>query len=114
MIALPIFLQMVLEYNALEAGLSLAPLSLSMFAVAMLAGRRAGRPAPEPIIRAGFALLLVGVAALDPVVPRADSGLVAGAPAHGRGLRPRPARLAAEQLHPVADRRGAHQRGGRA
>src|SRR5580765_4867833 len=35
MIALPIFLQMTLEYNALEAGLSLAPLSLSMFAVAM-------------------------------------------------------------------------------
>ena len=41
MIALPIFLQMVLEYNALQAGLSLAPLSLSMFAVA-LAGRAAG------------------------------------------------------------------------
>src|SRR3954452_19045150 len=34
MIALPIFLQMVLEYNALQAGLSLAPLSLSMFAIA--------------------------------------------------------------------------------
>ena len=47
MIALPIFLQMVLEYNAMEAGLSLAPLSLSMFAVALLAGKRAGRPAPE-------------------------------------------------------------------
>ena len=30
MISLPIFLQMVLEYNALEAGLSMAPLSLSM------------------------------------------------------------------------------------
>ena len=39
MIALPIFLQMVLEYNAMQAGLSLAPLSLSMFAVALLAGR---------------------------------------------------------------------------
>jgi MFS family permease len=42
MIALPIYLQMVLEYNAMQAGLSIAPLSLSMFAVAMLAG---GRPA---------------------------------------------------------------------
>ena len=39
MIVLPIYLQMVLEYNALQAGLSIAPLSLSMFAVAMLAGR---------------------------------------------------------------------------
>ena len=38
MIAMPIFLQMVLEYDALETGLSIAPLSLTMFAVAMLAG----------------------------------------------------------------------------
>jgi hypothetical protein len=45
MIVLPIYLQMVLEYNALKAGLSLAPLSLTMFAVAVLAGRRAARPA---------------------------------------------------------------------
>src|SRR6478609_10885444 len=30
MIALPLFLQMTLEYNAMEAGLSLAPLSLTM------------------------------------------------------------------------------------
>ena len=46
MIALPIYLQMVLEYNALQAGLSLAPLSLSMFAVAVLAGKKAGSAAP--------------------------------------------------------------------
>ena len=46
MIALPIYLQMVLEYNALQAGLSLAPLSLSMFAAALLAGKKAGGPAP--------------------------------------------------------------------
>ena len=38
MIALPIFLQIKLEYDALETGLSLAPLSLTMFAVAVLAG----------------------------------------------------------------------------
>jgi len=74
MIALPIFLQMVLEYNALEAGLTLAPLSLTMFAVALLAGKRAGKRSPSTIIRAGFALLLVGVAVLIPIVPRADSG----------------------------------------
>jgi MFS family permease len=74
MIALPIFLQMVLEYNAMEAGLSLAPLSLSMFAVALLAGRRAGNRSPSKIILTGFVLLAVGVAALIPVVPRAHSG----------------------------------------
>jgi hypothetical protein len=42
MIALPIYLQMVLEYNAMQAGLSLAPLSLSMFGMAILAGKGQG------------------------------------------------------------------------
>jgi len=74
MIALPIFLQMVLEYSAMGSGLSIAPLSLSMFAVALLAGKRAGKRRPAGIIRVGFLLLTVGVAALLPVVPRADSG----------------------------------------
>src|ERR1700712_2410767 len=74
MIALPIYLQMVLEYNALEAGLSLAPLSLSMFATALIAGKRAGTRRPSSIIRMGFLLLTVGVASLLPIVPRASSG----------------------------------------
>jgi MFS family permease len=74
MIALPIYLQMVLEYNAMQAGLSLAPLSLSMFGMALLAGRRAGRRRPSSIIRLGFALLTVGMLSLLPIVPRADSG----------------------------------------
>jgi MFS family permease len=74
MIALPLFLQMVLEYNALEAGLSLAPLSLSMFAVALVAGKKAGKHSPSKIIWLGFLLLTAGVGILVPVVPRADSG----------------------------------------
>lgn len=74
MIALPIFLQMVLEYNAMQAGLSLAPLSLSMFVIAILAGKRAGKRRASSIIRAGFALLSLGMLVLLPVVPRADSG----------------------------------------
>ncbi len=74
MIALPIYLQMVLEYNALQAGLSLAPLSLTMFGVALLAGRRAGNRRPAAIIRWGFLLLTVGLVVLVPVVPRAHSG----------------------------------------
>jgi EmrB/QacA subfamily drug resistance transporter len=74
MIALPIFLQMVLEYDAWEAGLSIAPLSLSMFAIALLAGRRSGRRRASSIIRVGFFLLTIGLVALLPIVPRADSG----------------------------------------
>ncbi len=74
MIALPIFLQMVLEYNAMKAGLSMAPLSLSMFVVALIAGKRAGKRRPSAVIRVGFALLTLGMAILIPIVPRADSG----------------------------------------
>jgi EmrB/QacA subfamily drug resistance transporter len=74
MITIPIYLQMVLEYNALEAGVSLAPLSLTMFATAILAGRRLNHVRPASVIRAGFALLLVGLLALIPIIPRADAG----------------------------------------
>ena len=74
LIALPIYLQMVLEYNALQAGLSLAPLSLTMFGVALLAGKKAGKRRPAGIIRWGFMLLTLGLVVLIPVVPRADSG----------------------------------------
>jgi MFS family permease len=67
-------LQIKLEYDALETGLSIAPLSLTMFAVAILAGRKAGGRRPAAIIRAGFALSAVGIALIVPIVPDADSG----------------------------------------
>jgi EmrB/QacA subfamily drug resistance transporter len=74
MITLPIYLQMVLEYNALQAGLSIAPLSLTTFGMALLAGRKAGGRSPSTIIRVGFALVTAGLVMLIPIVPRADSG----------------------------------------
>ena len=74
MIAIPIFLQMVLEYNAMQTGLSMAPLSLTMFGVALLAGKRAGTRRPGSIIRLGFALLSIGFVLLIAIVPRGDSG----------------------------------------
>jgi MFS family permease len=80
MIALPIYLQMVLEYNAMEAGLTLAPLSLSMFGMAILAEKKAGGRRPSGIIRWGFVLLTTGLAVLIPIVPRAESGWALVAP----------------------------------
>ncbi len=74
MIALPLFLQMTLEYDALEAGLTLAPLSLTMFAAALLVGRRAGKRRPAAIIRSGFGLAGLGIAIIIPLVPRVSSG----------------------------------------
>jgi MFS family permease len=74
MIALPIFLQMVLEYSALQTGISIAPLSLTMFAVSLLIARRGARRRPAAAIRAGFVLLSVGMLLLIAIVPRATSG----------------------------------------
>lgn len=107
MIALPIFLQMVLEYDAMAAGLSLAPLSLSMFAVALLAGRRAGARRPADLVLAGFALVAVGFAALLPVVPRATSGWALALPlvVAGSGLGLLVSQLNNYTLSPISEER---------
>jgi len=107
MIALPIYLQMVLEYNAMEAGLSLAPLSLSMFAVALLAGRRAGNRRPAAIVRAGFGLLAAAVLVVIALVPRADSGWALALPlaVAGMGLGLLVSQLNNYTLAPISDER---------
>ena len=107
MIVLPIYLQMVLEYNAMQAGLSLAPLSLSMFAVALLAGKKLGNKRPSVIVCWGFALLTVGIAALLPLVPRADFGwaLVLPLIVAGSGLGLLVSQLNNYTLGPISDER---------
>jgi EmrB/QacA subfamily drug resistance transporter len=107
MIALPIYLQMVLEYNAMGAGLSLAPLSLTMFAMALLAGRKAGQRRPSSIIRFGFALLTTGIVALILIVPRADSGwyLVIPLVIAGSGLGLLVSQLNNYTLSPISEER---------
>jgi EmrB/QacA subfamily drug resistance transporter len=107
MIALPIYLQMVLEYNALLSGLSIAPLSLSMFGMALLAGRRAGNRRPSSIIRLGFLLLSVGMLLLLPIVPRADSGwwLLVPLAIAGSGLGLLVSQLNNYTLAPILDER---------
>ena len=54
--------------------MTLAPLSLTMFGVALLAGRRAGNRRPSVIVMAGFVLLAASMVLLIPLVPRADNG----------------------------------------
>ena len=113
MIVLPIYLQMVLEYNAMQAGLSLAPLSLTMFGVALLAGKTAGKRRPASVIRLGFLALTAGLTPAGPDRAPSHVRLVAGGPAGHRRSGVGPAGLPAEQLHPVPDLRGAGQRGRR-
>jgi EmrB/QacA subfamily drug resistance transporter len=107
MIALPLFFQMTLEYDALEAGLSLAPLSLTMFAAAIVAGRRAGKQRPAAIIRWGFLLASVGIGVIIPFVPRVDSGwyLVVPLAIVGCGLGLLVSQLNNYTLAPVAEER---------
>jgi hypothetical protein len=107
MIALPLFLQMTLEYDAMQAGLSLAPLSLTMFAAALLAGRRAGNRRPASIIRLGFLLVSLGTAAIIPLVPRIDSGwlLVIPLMVTGAGLGLLVSQLNNYTLAPVEEER---------
>jgi Na+/melibiose symporter-like transporter len=107
MIALPIYLQLVLEYNALQSGLSLAPLSLTMFGVALLAARHAGKRRPSTVIRLGFGLLTIGLALLIPIVPRAGSGwaLVVPLAIAGAGLGLLVSQLNNYTLSPISDER---------
>ena len=112
-IALPIYLQMVLEYNAMEAGLSLAPLSLTMFALAILAGKRGGRWRPSSLIRLGFALFTLGMVILVPIIPRAESGWALAIPLiiAGSGLGLLVSQLNNYTLSPVEDERASEAAG---
>src|SRR5262252_1694490 len=107
MIALPIYLQIVLEYSAMGAGLSIAPLSLSMFGVALTAGKRAGKRRPASLIRAGFALFTLGIVIIEPIVPRATSGwyLVVPLMIAGSGLGLLVSQLNNLTLAPIAEER---------
>ncbi|GAA1648760.1 MFS transporter [Georgenia ruanii] len=113
MIVIPIFLQIALEYDALEAGLSIAPLSLSMFFVALLAGRRAGRRRPAVIVRAGFTLAAAGMLLVIAVVPRAASGwaLVVPLVVAGCGLGMLVSQLNNYTLAPVPEERASEAAG---
>jgi hypothetical protein len=91
----------------MQAGLSIAPLSLSMFGVAMLAGRKAGRRRPSTIVRMGFLLLSIGIGVLIPIVPRADSGwyLLVPLVVAGSGLGLLVSQLNNYTLAPISDER---------
>jgi MFS family permease len=107
LIALPIWLQLVLGYNALQAGVSLAPLSLTMFGIALLAGRRAGRRRPASIVRAGFVLLALSMVLLIPLVPTVDSGwsLIVPLALAGCGLGLLASQLNNYALSPISEER---------
>jgi hypothetical protein len=78
-----------------------------MFFIALLAGRRAGERRPSTIIRVGFALVTIGVLAMIPIVPRADSGLWLAVPliVAGCGLGLLVSQLNNYTLAPISEER---------
>jgi Major Facilitator Superfamily len=97
----------------MKTGLTMAPLSLSMFAVAVLAGRRVGKRRPSVIILVGFALCTVGIAAIVPIVPRTDSGLALFIPLliTGSGLGLLVSQLNNYTLSPIEEERASEAAG---
>jgi fucose permease len=78
-----------------------------MFAVALLAGKRAGKRRPASLIRAGFALFTIGMIIVEPIVPRATSGwyLVVPLLIAGSGLGLMVSQLNNYTLAPISEER---------
>jgi EmrB/QacA subfamily drug resistance transporter len=87
---IPLFLSVVLELSALQTGLRLLPLSLTLLLSALLIPRLAPKASPRTVVRVGMLLILAGtvvlVAGLDPganagivLIPMALVGLGIGA-----------------------------------
>lgn len=61
---LPLYLQTVLGYDALQTGITILPLSLSLFVCALLGASLSSRIAPRRIIQTGLVALLAGIVLL--------------------------------------------------
>ncbi len=69
---LTLYLQQVLHYNAIEAGLGFLPMTLSIFAASTLAPRVVGRFGPRPVITTGMLIATAGLLLLSGVTPGGD------------------------------------------
>ena len=66
---LTLYLQEVLHYDAIEAGLVFLPMTLSIFVASTLAPKLVGRFGPRAVITGGMLLATVGIALLIGVAP---------------------------------------------
>ena len=73
--ALSLYVQMELNYSAIQSGLTLLPLSLAVLLAAAVSGRLLSRRfAPRSVILAGFAIIVLGAAAMGLLARDATSG----------------------------------------
>jgi EmrB/QacA subfamily drug resistance transporter len=66
---LTLYMQQVLHYDAIQAGLSFLPMTLSIFAASSLAPRAVARFGPRPVITAGMLATTVGMLLLTGIAP---------------------------------------------
>jgi MFS family permease len=66
---LTLYLQQVLHYSAIEAGLAFLPMTLSIFAASTLAPRVVARFSPRTVITAGMLTAAAGLMLLSDVAP---------------------------------------------
>jgi hypothetical protein len=72
--AIPLYLQLVLGFDALETGVKMLPVSVTMFLTSLAGSRLASRVPARAIIRCGLAVLLVAVLGLlANIEPELDS-----------------------------------------
>lgn len=62
MFSLCLFLQVVLSYDAFKTGLTLLPLSITLFVVALTGAKLSRRFDPKRIVQAGFLIMIAGAA----------------------------------------------------
>jgi EmrB/QacA subfamily drug resistance transporter len=66
---LTLYVQDVLHYDAIEAGLSFLPMTLSIFVASTLAPRLVGRLGPRTVITGGMSVATIGMLLLTGVAP---------------------------------------------
>ena len=68
--SVPLYLQVVQGYDALETGIRMLPVSVALFLTALAGARLARRWPARPIVRTGFGVMLVAIvlllSAIDP------------------------------------------------
>ena len=72
---IPLYLQIVLGFDAFETGLRMLPVSVAMFITSASGPKLAARWSPRTIVRAGFGFLVVAILAmLGTIEPSLDGG----------------------------------------
>jgi len=74
MFSLCLFLQAVFKYDAFKTGLTILPLSITLFVVAIAGARLARRFDPKRIVQVGFLVMVVGAAFLGLATGKSVSG----------------------------------------